>query len=64
MSYTSLVSKLLSFLLAPFLGWLADVKFGRYKVQKFGSFVMFFATIFYYFALYTGVGCIVTCLQQ
>ena len=52
MSYTSLTL----FLLAPLLGWLADVKFGRYEVLKFGSIVMFSATIFYYFALFTGRG--------
>ena len=56
MSYTSLVAKLLPLLLAPFLGWLADVKFGRYKVLIIGSFAVFFATIFYYFGLFTGVG--------
>ena len=29
----------------PFLGWMADAKYGNYKVFKFGSIVLFFAAI-------------------
>ena len=43
-----------SCLLAPLIGWLADAKFGRYKVIKFASYVSFLASIFYYFSLITG----------
>ena len=35
-------------------GWLADVKFGRYEIIKFGSLATFLAGIFFYFALFTG----------
>ena len=48
------ISQTVSFLLAPFIGWLADVKFGRYEMLQFGSMVSFPATIFFYFALFTG----------
>ena len=41
----------ISFSLAPFVGWLADVKFGRYEVIKFGSIVSFLASILYFFAI-------------
>ena len=49
-------SVFLSCSFAPFIGWLADVKFGRYKIIKFGSAASFLATIFYYFAMFTGRG--------
>ena len=40
--------------LAPLIGWLADVKIGRYKVIKIGSIVSFLPSILYYFAIFTG----------
>ena len=49
-----LTSVFLSFSFAPFIGWLADVRFGRYKVIKFGSIVSFLASILYYFAMFAG----------
>ena len=42
-----------SFSFAPLVGWLADVKFGRYKVIKFGSLASFLASILYYIAMVT-----------
>ena len=42
-----------SFSFAPLVGWLADVRFGRYKVIKFGSLASFLASILYYFAMVT-----------
>ena len=39
---------------APFIGWLADVKIGRYETIKFGSLVSFIGSIFFYFAIFTG----------
>ena len=42
-----------SFSFAPLVGWLADVKFGRYKVIKFGSLALFLASILHYFAMVT-----------
>ena len=47
-------SLILSFCCAPLIGWLADVKFGRYEVIKIGSLASFFASIFVYFAITTG----------
>ena len=41
---------------APLIGWLADVRFGRYEVIKFGSIVPFLASILYYFTMITGGG--------
>ena len=38
------------------IGWLADVRFGRYEVVKFGSIVSFLASILYYFGILTGGG--------
>ena len=29
----------------PFFGWMADAKYGNYKVFKFGSIVLFFAAV-------------------
>ena len=46
-------SQFLANCLAPLIGWLADVKFGRYGMIKFGSLVSFLASILYYFALLT-----------
>ena len=34
-----------TFILAPVAGWFADVKFGRYNVINFASFITFFASI-------------------
>ena len=48
------VTKCLSMLLAPLVGLLADVKFGRYEIIKTGSLVAFFASLFYYCALVLG----------
>ena len=45
-----------SYSLAPLIGWLADVRFGRYEVIKFGSIASFLASILYYFAMFTGGG--------
>ena len=49
-------STFLSYSFAPLLGWLADVRFGRYEIFRFGSIVSFLASIFFYFALFTGGG--------
>ena len=42
------ITNFFSLLLAPFIGWLADVKFGRYAVVKFGSLLSFLASVFYF----------------
>ena len=42
-----------SFSFAPLVGWLADVRFGRYEVIKFGSLASFLACILYYIAMVT-----------
>ena len=47
-------TEFVSSLLAPFIGWLADVKFGRYETIKLGSLLSMTASIFFYFALFTG----------
>ena len=44
--YTSIF---LSYFLAPLIGWLADVRFGRYEIIIFGSIASFLASILYYF---------------
>ena len=49
-------SVVVSYSFAPLVGWLADVRFGRYEVIKFGSIASFLASILYYFAMITGVG--------
>ena len=49
-----IASEVLSYCCAPLIGWLADVKFGRYEIIKFGSLASFFASIFVYCAT-TGV---------
>ena len=53
--YTGIVfaSECFAYCLAPLIGWLADVRFGRYEMVKFGSLVSFLASILYYFALLT-----------
>ena len=47
---------------APLIGWLADVKFGRYKIIKIGSLVSFFASILYYAALRINYFCTERCV--
>ena len=44
----------LSYSFAPWIGWLADVRSGRYEVFKFGSIASFLASILYYFAMFAG----------
>ena len=42
---------ILSLLVGPLAGWLADAKFGNYKVVRFGVWLLFLATVlncFYY----------------
>ena len=53
--YTGILfaSECLAYCLAPLVGWLADVRFGRYEMIKFGSLVSFLASILYYFVLLT-----------
>ena len=46
------ISTVLSHSLAPLIGWLADFKCGRYTIIKMSLFPSFFASIFYYFALF------------
>ena len=47
------VSVFFSYSFAPLVGWLADVRFGRYEVIKFGSLASFLASILYYIAMVT-----------
>ena len=47
-------SQFFSGIFAPLIGWFADVKIGRYETIKFGSFISFAASIFFYFAIFTG----------
>ena len=47
------ISMLVSRLLAPLIGWLADVKFGRYEMIKSGSLFSFMASILVFFGLVT-----------
>ena len=46
-------SVLFSYSLAPLVGWLADVRFGRYEVLRFGPWAALLASILYYFAMIT-----------
>ena len=48
------ISTFLSYSFAPLIGWLADVRFGRYEVSKFGVIASFLASILYYFATFAG----------
>ena len=41
-------SQFVSGVFAPLIGWLADVKIGRYETIKFGSLVSFIGSIFFY----------------
>ena len=50
------ISMFLSSTFAPLIGWLADVRFGRYKVMNFGFIVSFPASILYYMAFFTSEG--------
>ena len=43
----------ISYSSAPLIGWLADVKFGRYEIIKFGTIASFLASILCYFAMFT-----------
>ena len=45
------ISELLSALFAPFIGWLADVKLGRYEIIKFASISSFLCSIVIFLAL-------------
>ena len=47
--------KFIPYLFAPLVGWLADVKLGRYGIIKFGSLVSFLASALVFFALITGI---------
>ena len=49
-------TELLSYSFAPLIGWLADVRFGRYEVINFASFASFIASILYFFTMLTGGG--------
>ena len=49
----SVVSKAI---LAPFVGWLADVRFGRYEIIKFGSLILFFISMLFYLQHFIGEG--------
>ena len=48
----TMISSILASLLAPVIGWLADVKFGRYETIKFGSLISFIVSIFIYSAVF------------
>ena len=52
-SVFTMVSMLVSKLLAPFIGWLADVKLGRYETIKFASLFSFIANVLVFFAFIT-----------
>ena len=47
-------STYLSYFFAPLIGWLADVKLGRYQVIKFSALASFLASILYYFTALNG----------
>ena len=48
------ISTFLAYFAAPLIGWLADARFGRYEVIRFGSITSFLVSIMYYFALFNG----------
>ena len=48
----TIISSIVASLLAPLLGWLADVRFGRYEIIKFGSLTLFFVSILFYLAVF------------
>ena len=41
-------------IISPFIGWLADVKLGRYKVIVFASLVVFLSSIVYFLGFIFG----------
>ena len=51
MNFTA-ISCITGSLLAPVIGWLADVKFGRYEIIKFGSLVSFLVSILFYLEIF------------
>ena len=59
-----LLSSFLSIILAPFVGWLADVRFGRYELVKFGSILSFLTSIIFYLELLIGQGLAYTVLYS
>ena len=48
-TYILYSSVFVSYSSGPLIGYLADVKFGRYKIIKFGSIVSFLTSILYFF---------------
>ena len=46
------IGKLLNFFCAPLVGWLADVKFGRYQLVKFGVMTSFLSSLLYFLKLF------------
>ena len=48
----TVISSIIASFLAPLLGWLADVRFGRYEIIKFGSLVSFSVSILFYLAVF------------
>ena len=45
---------------APIIGWLADVRFGRYEIIKFGSLISFASSILFYLEFLNGEGSTLT----
>ena len=65
-AYISLASGLGSYFLAPFIGWLADVKLGRYKVIIYGTLASFAASILFAVEPFIGAifGKVLSCLAH
>ena len=59
-TYILYSSVFVSYSSGPLIGYLADVKFGRYKIIKFGSIVSFLTSILYFFR-YSLVELLVLC---
>ena len=55
-----LILNLVPLALAPIIGWLADVRFGRYEIIKFGALISFLSSILYYIQLFIGRGSTLT----
>ena len=53
-TYILYSSVFVSYSSGPLIGYLADVKFGRYKIIKFGSIVSFLTSILYFFSIFIG----------
>ena len=53
-TYILYSSVVVSYSSGPLIGYLADVKFGRYKIIKFGSIVSFLTSILYLFSIFIG----------